>query len=687
MTASPEPAARRRLLHDRFDTSVPRGRLVGSPGHETPRLGADPERVLSADDGAARMAPLLTPGWGRSALSYAPIVASPGLVVVFQVLNGHHASQSFRIRRLSRQLDSWARGSRTRPTWQRVPRMLTEARREHPIRRVRAWARHRGDDATATHWKDNLVCGLFTSVAPRDESEVAAGFVVTSTDVGNGTLSVTWRGARLPVVPRLTNLPMVLAIMVRDGSTVFAGSSLPGSRVGGAGDLRPLAVVHGAPDPLVRPGVLQVVSGETGFSVDTRVYDVLADVDGTYTRWDAGAVVADQLVGHGSAVGTDTGWTRSGPTLQRGEHGLVGTGPAFALTDPGVEVALLRARLDECASGGALVFRASGADDHCRVELDPGRWCLVARERGRDRTLAAGPRPPSDDLCVRDDGDGVGVLSSTELLATSAAPRFGTAVGVGAHHTGPTHLSHFEALPARIPLRTAVAVRVLDVPGSNGRASDGDLLVDDFTGAGTLDGRRSRTGQRWERTLGHGTIEVRKDGGAVVTAAPDRTAYTVPWSGTGAEIVTTIVPTGGVKARCRAGVVFVQDDDNHLVLNLWMNTRADGAASLSSFFVIDGYEDVYDAVWVNVGDRLQWDRPARIRVAFDGMHYTAWIDDEPVLWRSLRDVYPNAAPMPVARVGIATNWEWGLDTGSRFLDVRAREVPERGVRSRQPTDP
>jgi hypothetical protein len=63
--------------------------------------------------------------------------------------------------------------------------------------------------------------------------------------------------------------------------------------------------------------------------------------------------------------------------------------------------------------------------------------------------------------------------------------------------------------------------------------------------------------------------------------------------------------------------------------------------------------------------------PYRLRAQFDGRHYLVSVNGEPVLYRALTDVYPAAARLAVRRVGLAVNWEWGNDTGSRFRGFRA----------------
>ena len=87
---------------------------------------------------------------------------------------------------------------------------------------------------------------------------------------------------------------------------------------------------------------------------------------------------------------------------------------------------------------------------------------------------------------------------------------------------------------------------------------------------------------------------------------------------------------------------------------------------------IGGFEDVYDAVWTNVGRRIAHGVPYDLRVAFDGETYAVFVDDEPVLYRRISDIVPSAPRLRIERVGIVSNWEFGDDTGTRFLRFRAR---------------
>jgi hypothetical protein len=87
---------------------------------------------------------------------------------------------------------------------------------------------------------------------------------------------------------------------------------------------------------------------------------------------------------------------------------------------------------------------------------------------------------------------------------------------------------------------------------------------------------------------------------------------------------------------------------------------------MSCFFHLDGCEELFDAVWTNVGKRIHLGKTYTLRIVFDGMNYLAFINNEPVIYRALTDVYPKAASLSINRVGIAVNWEYGDDTGSIF---------------------
>ena len=192
-----------------------------------------------------------------------------------------------------------------------------------------------------------------------------------------------------------------------------------------------------------------------------------------------------------------------------------------------------------------------------------------------------------------------------------------------------------------------------------------DLVAPDLHGSTTPSG-----GRLWSRDEGEGRIELHGTGARVradrVRPNPGRTVFTVPWEDPDhADLCLDMTMPGtsrgeGHDGRC--GVVLWQDADNYLVANLFVDDTFDGA-SVSTFYHLGGKENMYDAVWtlvrgVDFGHRCQ------LRVAFDGQRFQADVNGEPALTRALTDVYPGAAPLRIARVGIVVNREWGDDTGS-----------------------
>ena len=117
--------------------------------------------------------------------------------------------------------------------------------------------------------------------------------------------------------------------------------------------------------------------------------------------------------------------------------------------------------------------------------------------------------------------------------------------------------------------------------------------------------------------------------------------------------------------------IIYQDLNNYITLNVW---RADyyNGASISTFFKFDGFEDLYDAIWTNVGNRVYYGRPSRLRLCCDGGQYLVFVDGEPVLYRAFTDVYSHVDRLSINKVGLMANWEWGCDTGSKFEQFKAR---------------
>lgn len=693
------------VVSDDFHGSVPPGKLIGTlstSGH--PRLGADPEKVLSMDRSGLRIGGLSRPGWGRSCVAYGPVALRPGLVLSVHVLNGHQASQGYRLRRLAPRLVQWVQGSRTvRPSPARLVRLLRANRRLSAARRLRGWARNTGTSDSPLARRvaplarrrtrleaeaalaDNLVVGLFDGPVASDLSKVVAGFRFRSRSELSGDLDAVTGGRTTSVLDRLTGVPIHLVAIIRQDSVLYGAASVGQVRgLPAHPAVRPLLI-----DPLPGhsfgfPAVQQIVSGEIGFSVDTRVFGLKALEVDALGAWFAGAHLADSFQDSGRLDGIEppTGpqWTVIAGALERGSEGLVASRGSVALSELTRPSGLLRIRIGPAQPGFALLWRAKGPTSHWRLELADERFRLGNRIDGVDHWLAVGMLPHRAEIVqVIDDHDGLRILVDDVAVATVAAPAdlaFGDGVGLEALTDGSLGVSALEAYPTELHLPTDFLV---------GTASDlpqGEAVVvhDAFDGAPRpqLDGRPVPQRAVWRRTLGSGRFTIEGPGSVRIESCPNRTAYTVAAHPGGiVDLTTVITAPSGPDARSRAGLIAFQDAGNMLCVNLWFNDRSDRAASVSSFLTIDGHEDVYDAVWVNVGDRVLGGRPVEMRLITDGALYQVYLDDELVLWRRVEDVYPGAPALRFSRVGLLANWEWGLDTGSRFGCFTYRTGPGR----------
>lgn len=226
------------------------------------------------------------------------------------------------------------------------------------------------------------------------------------------------------------------------------------------------------------------------------------------------------------------------------------------------------------------------------------------------------------------------------------------------------------------------------IPPSERRVDDPVVFADDFQRRAPDLAGTSGGGPPWRHVVGQRRIHLDDGSAAVGPAVPtaanrlarlfrpsgQRTAYVVDWDGRAGSIAAEITPPGtrrGEGHSGRGGLILFQDPDNYLIVNDWLDDEY-GGASVSSFRRIDGHEEVYDAVWANVGQRVVWGDRHRLTLSFDRSGFTAFVDGEAVLDREFRDVYPTQGPVEVNAVGICTNWEFGDDTGSRFQSFTAR---------------
>jgi hypothetical protein len=683
-------------FRDTFSRDRRRGRVVGSESDDgARRAGVDVEGVLSIDHGALRIQPLIEAGWNRACLSYGPFERRAGLVLGVSMVNGHNTSQAEQLPdTLQGRLRRWLTGPETERARERALKWLTTGRVRRVIRQFRWWARTAKDRKAVERLDENLAVGWFPRADSHPMHEGSA-FVMHATGPENGEL---WRrvgGGFQPVIRGVQNLHIYYVVALRPDSAVYYAASVP--RAHGLSPyplMRPLGIDPGSGgEREVWASIHQSLLGQIGFRLDTRVYGVGVAELADWTSWHGGAQAADELRGEGPLAGSVDAlgcrWVDLGGSLQRSAAGVVPGGGegACALEVPGPS-GLIRVRLrndgrDACAA--TLRWRMRDPSSFWELRLSAQALELAVVLAGLREIVASAGRTvgPAGELQVVDDGRTLAISLAGEfpfgrlLEDRRLADERGLAIALLDDGTGSVSAGLIEAHPREIPLPAA-----LDFGKPWFRTGNETLVADDFSrAAGELDASRTPVGDKpWQRIFGNGRFELTGDGSVRVCATRQqpingRVMYSVDWDREDfADIEVDITPPGtrrGEGENGLAGVVAWQDDDNYVTINSWTCDGYPGA-SMSCFFRIRGWEDLYDAIWSNVGARVRHGHPYRMRLVFDGTNYIVFVDDEPVVYRALTDVYPDCKPLRIRRVGIITNWEWGRDTGSVFRNFRVR---------------
>ncbi len=627
------------------------------------RLVRDEEGVIGVDHGALRIGTLARPGRGRAVVAYGPVDPAPGTTFSTLVLNGDQASAGYVIDSVPRRFARWALGSGTFSPLSRLIHYPRFRKRESIVRKLRYWSANRAGHDSADHL-DNLAVGWFAGPDAADPAR-GGGIVVRSAGPFSGEVRTVGPAGPVVAFDDLQNLPVHWVLVQREqGVLCLAGSSHEGAnRLPLTPEVRPLGIV---PNGVSRYAVIdQGCSGQIGFSSDTRILGATVDRWDGATGWSTTAALADRLTGTGpcTTVGPQPWQCEEGEWLRSGD-GLVSAAPRSSGTtalpaDPGL--VHLRVEVDEPSA--------------IEVTLDGSSAVVTVRvaETG-DGLLASGSHAVQ--LLVLDDAlrwtAGPHLAGTLDLPRPWSDPSL-TLVGEAA--PGSIRWRDLEVHPARITLPEHLRHSASSIP-----LGERLVLHEPFALSGDeLDGQIT-DGHRWVRSLGTARIVDDPAGAAVVDAsrerpAPDRTIHTIDWHDPDhADLEIEGASPGQPDdewQRSRIGVVLWQDADHHVMTNIWIDDWYE-SASASTFFVIDGFEDIYDAVWANLGRRVQRCQPFRLRLVSDGAAFDVLLDDEPVLHRRISDVYPRVDRLSINRVGIVTNWEWGHDTGSRITAFRAR---------------
>ncbi|WP_297561688.1 hypothetical protein [Meiothermus sp.] len=598
---------------DRFTQEVLYGEVVGSASDcGVIRLGVDAEAKISVEAGGLRFAPLDTPGWGRQGIAYGPFTWQAGLAFGVFMLNGHNNSQSF------------PRGSGP------ASNMLL------------------GAHFSSKQLLENLAVGWFDHPASERPLETGQAFVMQGHPTANGRLCVAKVQGLHHLLLDMPNVPIYFLIVLRAKGVAFYAGSLEGNRhLPALPRLRPLAI-----DPYdlgakqVYAGIYQSILGENGHRVDTRVYGVrVATVPG----WQ----------GHGTALVVD-------PQPQLGRKATLGgvwqlDGPGMLLRpdEPG---GLFHVRLTAPAS---LIWRYRDPEHYLALELTLREARLSLQLGGKQHMLVAERHNFNTQephwVQVLDNGhalnitlDGSPLFGERPLLES----RLGQETGVGLKGQA----ADLEVHPREINLPPTLELgRPWQVKGQQ------TVFVPH------LDQAAENLLLTWEPTMGPGNLMPAEGGLTIEAAGLERTVYTIPWDHPQlADLESEILPPEQHKKRqsqCRAGVCFWQDAQHHLVVTLWLDKTEHAVVSMLRFA---GYEDPHSKVWTHVPGKLYLGVPVKLRVVCDGMQFQVYLDDEPVLYRALRDIYPGADRLEIRRVGLALSG-YGKDTGSIFRTWIARK--------------
>ena len=684
---------------DRFSDRQRPGGVIGTWTPEgIQRRGVDREDVLASDNGALRIQPLIKPGWGRAGISYGPYPRQNGLAFGTFLLNGHNTSQNFpTVEELPKRIRWWLSGSETERPATRLRRLACARQSRFLWRRFLHWIRNGSKFFKAEIVDENLSLGWF----PADVSynPVHQGNSLTMHALGSecGELWARVATAPLPTVSGIQNVPLFYFVVLRERGAAYYAASLPG--VPGLDSwprMRLLAIDSFSSEPTVYAGIHQSVLGQIGFRVDTRVYGTQVARLDEFAQWYGSAHGADKLTGEGllhlSPAENGGNWSVSEGSFCRSPAGTVAQDKSnlavLGLDKPAGLIHLLVTTSEHPVSAVALVWRFKDEDNYWSFEVGTQGCQISITEEGMCRKFPAvkevrlAPNFPNA-IQVSDDGEGIRLCVNAKVAfgTTLRDTRLQDGTGVGIKVSGPERgalLHSFEAHPREIPVPETFDLGKPWVPPA-GKV----VIVDDFKGAaGDLAGRATSIGSRtWGREIGRGVLQLTGQGAARVLASlekpcPGRTAYTVPWHNpqyADAEVI--ITPPGtrrGLKERGRGGLIFWQDARNYITLSVFLDDYY--GTSIAAFFYVDGYEELYDAVWTNVGTRIHWGMPYDFRVVFDGRRFLAYVNGEPVLYRALSDIYPDWDRLLINKTGLVVNWEWGNDTGTIFQDFSARDL-------------
>lgn len=680
---------------DLFIDDRPPGTVIGTEATSGAlRLGCDVERQIAIDHRALRLQPLVTPGWGRQGIAYGPFRRTHGLVLAVSITNGHNTSQGTCIpEHIVKRIWRWAIGPNADPWHTRLAAWALGPRKKGTLRRFLWWMRSTSKTYKLPDLNENLAVGWFSSEAPLNPLADGCGVIVHAAEGENGELWVRVGPGCLSALRRIKNLQIYYIVALRERGAAYYAAAVDGAYgLAGFPMMRPIGIDPFNGDEILYAGIHQCVLGQIGFRVDTRVHGVqIEQISELMSRFGT-AHVGDTMTGAGlveDAKGWNQRWRAVHGALKRTAAGaMADVVDSLAVIDPGAPSGLVHALVEAGASLASVgfVWRFHNEENYWLLRTSSKGCTLVRVDQGVETLVAHDPerrlRPHvMHSVQILDACHQIGCyLDGERLFDAWFEDEFledATGVGVWFGTQGNVQLRDFEAHPREVPMPATISLS-----GPSSRLGEHVEFADDFAGSpGDLDRHKTMRGDAtWEKTLGIGLIELDGMGAARVQASaenpnPGRTFYTLPWKSPDfADLEATITPPGSARGQshnCRAGLVFWQDAENYLSFTAYLDDTYKGS-SIALFTKRFGFEELYDAIWTMVWDQIEWGKPFRLRVSIDHGSFVVHIDNEPVMQRSLTDLYPDDPPLRITRVGLAVNWEWGNDTGSTFEGFTAR---------------
>lgn len=688
------------LINDEFEDLRSSGAVIGSASTSGPlRQGTDVEETLSIDNGALRISPLITPGWGRSGLAYGPFQRQPGLALSVFLLNGHNASEGNSIEEtLKGRFFRWLRGSETHSIPYRLKRWATSPHHQHRRWHFYRWLRnHKRRFEKDKHIKENLAVGWFDSPTPTDPTAGSA-IVVRTAGPENGDLCTTVEGHLSTAFRGLQNLQVYYVVVLRACGAAYYAATLPDAHgLSAYPYMRLVGIDTQAASASVYAGIHQAALGQVGFRVDSRVYGVRAAALPELSNWYGTAQIADLLMGSGllDSSETETGevWRSLAGNHQRTPSGIIGTSdenisivtsrePIGALhiileTEEVSECAILWRTQNEPNASALSTWALFLNDTCCSLKLcEQGQWTVIESDAQAHLTACT-----HHTIQILDTGDFFSLyLSGKQLFHQSFTDqrlKDERGVGILSQSVATARFRQIEAHPRNIAIPPALCI---SSPWQ--RRGTQAAISESFSGPRQerLESQINKdTGCKWEKTIGKGELRLTGHHSVRVEASanapnPGRLAYTLPWQHPSFADVSVDICSPGKqryeREKGRGGLIFWQDADNYMIINHWLDDTFEGSA-MSVFLTLDGYEEIYDGVWANLGKRIAWGQKRRHRVTFDGSNFVVYVEEEPVLYRAIRDIYPTVDALQINRIGIVANWEWGDDTGSTFSQFSA----------------